>query len=116
MKRITLIFACFFLFSCSEKKTEELPLNILSKEKMTEVMLDIHLLEASMSLNANGPDNTIAVAPSKDSDVLKKHKISKSQYDESFDYYSKHPALLIEIYTQILNDLSKMQAKVSNKK
>ncbi len=115
MKRIALIFACFLFFSCSEKKTEEIPVNILSKQKMSEVMLDLHLLEASMSLNAVGAESTTAVGPSPNYDVLKKNKISKTQYDESFDYYSKHPAILVEIYEHVLNDLSKMQAEVTNK-
>lgn len=83
---------------------------------MVDVMLDIHLLEASMSLNVASVDKNTATNPTPSFDVLKKNKISKKQYDESFDFYSQHPELLNEVYQLVLNDLSKMQAEVLNKK
>ena len=81
-------------------------------------MVDIHLLEATM--------NSINITPDKVSsanatiptaiDVFKKNNISKKQYDESFDFYTKHPEILSEIYQLVLNNLSKMQAEVMNEK
>jgi len=116
MQKIALIFICLLLVSCSEKKAVVIPANIFSKQKMVNVMLDIHLLEASMSLNATSVDKNNPANPASYFDVLKKNNISKKQYDESFEFYSQHPALLNEIYQLVLNDLSKMQAEVSNKK
>jgi len=116
MQKFTLIIACFLFFACSGKKTVSIPETILPKEKMAEVMLDIHLLEATMNLNATSADKMNPANPSPNFDVLKKNNISKKQYDESFDFYSQHPELLIEIYQTVLNDLSKMQAEVTNKK
>ena len=116
MQKKILIFACLLFFSCSGKKAIVIPDNILSKQKMVEVMLDVHLLEASMSLNATSIDKNNPANPTADFDVLKKNKISKKQYNESFDYYTQHPELLNEVYQLVLNDLSKMQAEVLNKK
>jgi len=47
---------------------------------------------------------------------LKKNNITKKQYDDSYNFYTQHPALLNEVYDLVLNDLSKMQAEVTNKK
>lgn len=115
MHKITLIFLCLLFSACSEKKTESIPDHILSKQKMAEVMLDIHLLEASISLNVTNVDKYTIGNPTPNFDVLKKNNITKKQYDESFDYYTQHPALLNEVYQEVLNELSKMQAEVMNK-
>lgn len=116
MQKITLIIACLLFFACSGEKTVSIPENILPQEKMAEVMLDVHLLEATMNLNSTSADKITPGNPSPSFDVLKKNNISKKLYDESFDFYTQHPELLIEVYQSVLNELSKMQAEVTNKK
>jgi hypothetical protein len=118
MKKFITLFFCTLLFACSHKQTESVPNTVLSKEKMAEVLTDIHLLEAMMNTNVQTPDKaSSANAPIQPAvDVLKKNNISKKQYDESFDFYTKHPELLSEIYQLVLNNLSKMQAEAMNKK
>ncbi len=114
MQKFTLIIACLLFFACAGKKPVGIPETILPKQKMAEVMLDIHLLEATMNLNSTAADKVPPGNPTPNFDVLKKNNISKKQYDESFDFYSQHPALLNEVYDLVLNDLSKMQAQVLN--
>ncbi len=116
MQKILLLFTCFLLFSCSEKKALVIPDSVLSKQKMAEVLLDIHLLESTITVNNTNPDKGSKNNPTPNFDVLKKNNISKKQYDESFTFYSQHPELLTELYDIILNELSKMQAQVVNKK
>ncbi len=82
-------------------------------------MVDIHLLEATINLNGG---NTSKISAIKNDtaiykmDVFKKHNISKEQYKESFYFYTQHPEFFTEVYQLILNNLSKMQAEVTNKK
>ena len=116
MQKITLVIACLLLFACSGKKTVNIPETVLPQEKMAEVMIDIHLLEATMNLNSTNADKISPGNPTPSFDVLKKNNINKKQYDESFDFYTQHPELLIEVYQSVLNELSKLQAKVMNKK
>ena len=115
MKKIILVFLCTLLFACSEKQAEKIPDTVLSKEKMAEVMVDIHLQEAAMNLNTN-PGVIASAQPEVNADALKKNNIIKKQYDESFTYYTQNPEQLAEIYQMVLNTLSKMQAEVMNKK
>jgi len=93
-----------------------IPDNIFPKQKMADVFVDIHLLEASMSLNSTSVDKITSGNPTPNFDVLKKNNITKKQYDDSYNFYTQHPALLNEVYDLVLNDLSKMQAEVTNKK
>ena len=85
---------------------------------MAAVMVDVHLLEASMNVIGVGEGriNLGTDGAPLDIDVLKKHNITKKQFDESFNFYSNNPQLLSEVYQMVLNDLSKMQAEVTNKK
>jgi hypothetical protein len=116
MNKLVAIFLCTLFFACSDKQKVRIPDNIMSKEKMTTVMLDVQLLEATMNLNTFSVDKVSAGGIVQISDILKKNNITKKQYDESFIFYTQHPELLTEIYQLVLNDLSKMQAHVMNKK
>ena len=116
IRKITLIFACILLFACSEEKKADIPSTVISKQKMAEVMIDIHLLEATMNLNNYNIDRITNGNSSILYDVFKKHKITKKEYRESFNYYSQHPEILTEVYQLVLDNLSKMQAEVMNRK
>jgi hypothetical protein len=104
------------MVSCSQDKTVSIPDTVLQEDKMAEVMVDIHLLEATLNINTFSKDKVSKDNSSPATDVLKKHGITKKQYDESFSFYTRNPQLLGEMYTKVLNELSKMQAKVTNDK
>jgi Domain of unknown function (DUF4296) len=115
IKKIAFIFICLVLFSCSEEKEQTMPVDILSKQKMAEVMIDVHLLEAAMNLNTYRFDPKTK-GNSATFDVFTKNKITKKMYDDSFEYYTQQPEQLTEIYQIVLENLSKMQAKVMSRK
>lgn len=117
MKKISVIFCITFLCACTSiEERPRIPDTVLSQEKMAEVMVDIHLLEAALNVSAYSRDQIVANPIIPDSDVLKKNNITRKQYEESFDFYSKNPLLLTEVYQLVLNNLSKMQAEVMNNK
>jgi len=101
------------LLACNNNAEISIPDSVISKEKMAEVLLDIHLAEASMNLSLN-PQSIQPKGIQLNVNILKKHGIDKKMFDESFQFYSENPALLNEIYQQVLNDLSKLQAQVMN--
>ena len=115
MKKAVYLFVFIFLVACSEEESVEIPSTILPKEKMAAVLVDIHLIEATMNLNVMSIENAGAPANAAVSiDVLKKHNITKSQYDTSFLFYTQHPDMLSKIYENVIIELSKLQARVSN--
>ena len=117
MKKIISIFFISILASCSSIEDRvSIPDSILPQEKMAQVMVDVHLLEASLNISTYSKDQVVMNNVNPDSDILKKNNITKKQYDESFDFYSKNPLLLTEVYQLVLNNLSKMQAEVMTKK
>ncbi len=116
IRKATLIFTCLLLFACAEEKKEVIPSDIIPKQKMADIMLDVHLLEAAMSLNTFRTDMVSNGNPTPAFDVFGKNKITEEQYNESFEYYAQHPEQLNEIYQLVMENLSKMQAEVMNKK
>ena len=93
-----------------------IPADVLPKDKMAEVMVDIHLLEATVNLTVTATDKAAFNEKGDQIDVYKKHNITRKQYEDSYLFYTRHPELLGEIYQQVLNELSKMQAEVMNGK
>jgi len=110
LKKVLFILCPVLLFACTDAGKVVIPDSVLPKEKMAEVMVDIHLLEASMNLNIAEAENKPA-----NLDLFSKHSTTKQQYDESYKFYTEHPELLTEIYQLVLNDLSKMQAETNSK-
>jgi hypothetical protein len=105
-----------FIASCNSNDTVNIPDDVLPKEKMADVMVDIHLLEATLNINAFNTTTASGKQLLPTVDILKKNKITKKQYEDSFYFYTNNPALLKEVYQLVLNKLSTMQAEVMNKK
>ena len=114
IKKSSIILVCFFFFACSQGPEVKIPDTVLSKEKMAEVMLDIQLYESSMSISLFKEENVLLEIPK--TNILKKHGLTKKQFDESFEFYSQHPEMFSEVYTIVLNNLSRMQAEITNSK
>ncbi len=112
MKRIILFFYLTAMLSCKEKKDMTIPENIIAKDKMTAVLLDVHILEASMGLNMIRTNDTIKSDTNLFYTVFENHQITKKQYDESMDFYMKNPKLLDEVYDSVL---VKLEEKKKNK-
>jgi hypothetical protein len=120
MKKIFFILITVFIVACSSETTVSIPDTVLPQEKMAKVMVEVHLLEATLNMNAPNPNNASITLPGNaivpNADIFKSQNITKEQYDESFVFYTQHPNLLVEIYQLVLNDLSKMQAEVMTEK
>lgn len=117
MKKLLSVFFVLFLFGCTSIDSPvTIPNEILSKEKMAEIMVDIHLLEATLNISTYSKNHVVMNTVNPNSDILKKNNITKKKYNESFEFYAQNPILLTEVYQLVLNSLSKMQAEVMNNK
>ncbi len=96
-----LLLSCFLLFlmACG-KGHNAIPDNVLSLQKMADVMTDIHLADAA---------SREELLPAKYSErqelwlfeVLKKHQTDTATYFRSLHFYSEHIELLDSIYGQV---------------
>lgn len=104
------------LSACSDATDVKIPDNVLPKEKMAEVMVDVHLLEATINMSITVTDKAGFSEKGQLIDVFRRHNVTRQQYDESYIFYTRHPDLLSEVYQLVLNELSKIQVEVTNGK
>ena len=115
MKKSLISILLLTLFACNEE-ARIIPDNVLSREKMSSIMVDIQLIEATMAVNQLKGDEARETAANNYVSVLQQHNISREEFDESFKYYAKHPELLEQIYDEMLKELSKRQAEIGNER
>jgi hypothetical protein len=113
-------FVCLMLFlgACHQNNdTKHVPSDLLSKEQMIPLLVDIHLTEASLKLNQS-------IVLTKDvklyyssaySPVFIKHKTSPEQFESSIQWYTRHIDQLDEIYAEVITRLSKLETQLKSK-
>jgi len=111
MKIYLSILSCL-LFSCSNSE-EKIPENILSKTAFATILKEIHLKEASFELNKTKNMETAKIElVNAYFNIYKKNKISEEDFKETLNYYSENPKKLEQIYTNILEQLTKERSKL----
>ena len=97
MKRLTsyLIFLALLLMACSPSR----PRGILSKQKMTDVLVDFHLAQGMAE--AQG-DNSEVTRYKFIQAVFKKHRITEAVFDSSMIYYSGRAEEFTHIYDNVV--------------
>ena len=90
MKKYLLII--FLFIGCSDN----VPDNLINKEKMENIIFDIMILNASSGFDLKIDNNLLS-----DELIYKKHNIDSLQFFESELYYSKNPRDHYEIYAKV---------------
>ena len=130
MRRL-LFVVILFLFSCNtpEKETIPEPADLIPEDKIVQVLADVHLLEATLSIRSPQPamprapfdphrDTTVRAivqeAMNKEPigfyDIFKKHGVTRKQYEASMQWYAAKPEKLNELYDKVIVELTKRQA------
>lgn len=106
----SLIIILILLSSCTNNQEIKIPNNILSEDKMIEVLTYCYLSEGASGINVKNVetpkfDSAYAFNP------LKDKGIDKAKFDSSLIFYAKNPIQLKLIYDKVLEKLSEIQAK-----
>ena len=108
-----LITGTFFLFISCSPSEEKTPSEILSKEEMVSVMIDIQLADATVNLSNYGQSNFPNDKEKLFTEIYTKHKVTKKKFRESFSYYTARPEKFEKIYDEVITGLSKKQAELA---
>jgi hypothetical protein len=88
MKHIYLL-SFLILFSCSEKQDKD----IIPKEQFTNILEEIYLKKSEYQFNKiNNSDYQ---------EILSNHNVSKTDFENTHQYYSERPELLEKIYEDV---------------
>ena len=78
------------------------PVNLISEDKMIEILYDMSLISVSKGINKRIIENN-GMKPKKY--ILKKHNIDSIQFVTSNEYYSKDLETYLSIYEEVLKKL-----------
>jgi hypothetical protein len=116
----TLISILFFLgltgglLSCDSQESP--PSDLLSEEKMADILADIHVAEARVTnMQLRSLDSSVLVFEQMQEQIWKKHQVDTSLYRKSYTFYTSHPTYLTEIYDKVEKKLEEREKKKSIK-
>ncbi len=89
---------------------------ILKKEKMTDVMVDVHLAEAVLRNKKISGEKLDKITSDAYHKIFNKHAITKAQFDSSFAYYERNIEKFNEIYEEVIVRLNKRQRQAEQEK
>ena len=102
-------------FSCNKKHTKK-PDDIIDKQNMIAIMVDMNVFEAAMRVNHPQTTQDSLNVKQYYNEIFRKFKITKPQFEKSLEYYSKQPDKFGEIYDEVITRLSRMQSEESVRK
>ena len=108
--RWRIILLTLWLASCG---SDEKPKNLIDTQTMTDIMADVHLLEAEVNnLHFQHQDSAVFIYQTLKVKMLKKYNIDTATFRSSFRYYTLNPIQMKEVYAGVKNKLEKEKKKV----
>jgi len=117
MKTLTyILFLSLLAASCSSLMSSK-PAGTLSEEEMIEILVDIHLTEATLRV---GNDSVARLKDTTElrtrfAEAFRKNKVEPDDFNQSLNYYLEHIEQLDKIYTEVISRLSEMEAMLQQK-
>ena len=108
MKKLFYILLIFFCFGCIIDKNVK-PKNLISENKMIDILYDMSLISVSKGINKRILENN-GMKPKKY--ILKKHSIDSLQFVFSNEYYSKNLETYLSIYDKVLKRLEENRESI----
>lgn len=112
----TLLFLSLLLNGCDRPEMAVPPAQLLSKEQMRGVLIDLHLLEARVESGRLSTDSARALYNRQQRLVLQQHQVTDSAFRQSYRYYAVHDKDLDDIYGQIIDSLTAREQKLGEAK
>ena len=97
--------------SCSESKDK--PKDLIQKEKMSLILKDMVLLEATFNTRLIRLEDKDERMIKYNEEILNKHQVSKQAFDDSYEYYLDHKEDFEDIMELVFEELNKMETEAS---
>ena len=114
MKKHLVVFFVILVVSCTYNSKE--PDYVIPKDDMVNIILDIHIMDGLLNINSI-KDEFEEKMDSSDYYYLifEKYGYDEKDFDTSLYYYGEHINKYDEIYEQVLNKLTLLDADIKEK-
>jgi hypothetical protein len=102
-----LLIVLFLMVSCTSNTIYEKPKNLLSKNKMADILTDMYIAEGARSVNNKNLERLVDYMPL----VYEKHQIDSVQFAESNFYYNTRIDDYEAIYKMVDQRLKNLHTK-----
>ncbi|MTI38632.1 DUF4296 domain-containing protein [Fulvivirga lutimaris] len=110
MKIFKIFLLSLVIVSCG--KSDDVPEDVIPKEQLVPLMLDIYLAEVKLSNLQIVRDTAVSIFETYEGYLFEKHNIEKEQYMNSMTYYYDHTEELELIYEALLDTLTVRETKL----
>lgn len=112
MKKLLIVISALFLYASSCRSKEEIPADIIPKDKMEALLWD--MIRADQFLTSYVFNKDTSVDQNTHSiqlyqQVLTLHNTTRDDFEKSFSFYKSHPELL----KQVLDSLNKPRRDIA---
>jgi hypothetical protein len=106
------------LGGCAIPEEVKPPAQLLPKEKMVSLLVQLHLLEARVEASRLSPDSARALFQAQKKDLLWKNDVSvpDSLLERSYRYYAVNNKDMDEIYKAVIDSLQLRQTRLNGGK
>ena len=102
MKYLIAILLSIALFSCNKVNKPPKPENLISKDKMVSILVDLTVFNSAKGTNKTILENNGITVQQY---IYEKHKIDSIQFKESNDYYTYDLKMYTDIYDRVQDSL-----------
>jgi hypothetical protein len=115
MRSFIILTLLVLLISCGRTKTEQITGSLISdsivpREEMINVLVDVHLIEASLVLQRNRGENIPLLSQKSYQWLYRKYHMSQHRFRDNLNYYKMDPENFSKMYQEVvinLTDLTK---------
>ncbi|MEL5993388.1 DUF4296 domain-containing protein [Hymenobacter segetis] len=99
--------------ACQRPEEAPKPLDLVPREKMAQMLADLHQLEAQVESSRLSPDSSRALFLAQQKNLYWKHEVTDSAFQRSYRYYGIHNKDLNEIYVGVIDTLTHREARLN---
>ena len=102
--RIFLFLTFFLIFSCKNDTIDNK--KYISKEKMVNILINIHLIEEKVNQLNFSKDSSKGMFDMLEKEIFQKYNITDEDYRKSYSHYFFNPKELDDIYQSVIDSLN----------
>jgi len=111
--RNSLLFCILLLLltGCDTWGTNK-PVGLIATDSMIGILVDIHVADALVEQRHGQDKPNLPLTTALYQQIFSNHHITAVQYQQSYHYYEKHPAIMDKMYETVITELSKKEAQM----